>query len=1021
MKKTIILFLFLICFMSIKAQTYNDGAMNLEMWIGYSYVESTDDPIGDDEYNWIWRGFDNANLDAIGNRPNTPVPVLPAVPYTPTTNGQLIWINIPSSGWVTGQNAMLFSQTYGVAGPAPSNVPQFVGLQGEGWEDDCFSCTSSGFLCLGGPCGGGANDRWEYSSSCCTSLCAGCSDDDQYCNPGVISSTIDYRVTPPCSAIDNLVPPSAWVGDWFTTGCGGDDIGAEVQVRYTPPIPNSLNASPSSLCGSGNVTLSFGGAVYGGLYDILNVTTGVWDLNVGGPTRTYFLSSTTTFRVYTKNGTCRSLSYLEVTIPVNPIVTPIMTILTPTTTVCNGSTVNFTSSTIGGGAGPIYEWYINGVAQGNNSTNFSTSSLTNGDVVTATITSNATCATPPTTISNSLVFNVNPVVAPGVTAATPSTSICTGDNAVFTASPTNGGPTPSYQWFVNGNPVGTNSNVYSTSTLNNGDVVTVEITSSNLCANPLNSTSAPINMTVNPVVIPAINISASDNVICSGTTVNFTSSVNNQGAGPIYEWYINGIAQGNNSSSFSSNSLNNGDVIEASLISNEVCASPTNTSSNSIVMIVDSVVIPTLSITADTTIICSGENVTFTTTTNNGGMNPIYQWFINGNPVGSNSPVFTTTALSNGDIISCQLTSSDSCALPSTANSGNISITVNPSVTPSVFINTSTTSICAGDAVNISSTLLNGGTTPIYDWLINGVSSGSSGANFNSTTINDGDIITLVVQSSDACASPESVSSNSLSFNVSPVVTATVNIGSSSGLLCEGTPITFIATSSGTGLNPIYNWSVNSSPVGGNNSVYTSFPLSAGDLVQVSVTPDNPCASNTTALSNILTIVPSPMVSAGNDVMITEGQSIQLNGSSNLPGLYNWNPSSSLDDPSISNPTASPTTTTEYTLIVTTNDGCFGEDKVVVQVQENVVIYSSFTPNNDGVNDTWIIDHISGYPTCSVEIFNRWGNQVFRSTGYQQPWDGTYNGEPLPLGTYFYVISLNNGTEPLQGTVTILK
>ena len=86
-----------------------------------------------------------------------------------------------------------------------------------------------------------------------------------------------------------------------------------------------------------------------------------------------------------------------------------------------------------------------------------------------------------------------------------------------------------------------------------------------------------------------------------------------------------------------------------------------------------------------------------------------------------------------------------------------------------------------------------------------------------------------------------------------------------------------------------------------------------------------------------------------------------------------------------------------------------------------LVIPTGFTPDNDMVNDTWEIIGIDQYPDCQVDIFNKWGNKIFSSKGYNEFWDGTYNGKPLPISTYYYVIVLNDGSTPLKGTITIIK
>jgi gliding motility-associated-like protein len=113
------------------------------------------------------------------------------------------------------------------------------------------------------------------------------------------------------------------------------------------------------------------------------------------------------------------------------------------------------------------------------------------------------------------------------------------------------------------------------------------------------------------------------------------------------------------------------------------------------------------------------------------------------------------------------------------------------------------------------------------------------------------------------------------------------------------------------------------------------------------------------------------------------------------------------------------------TYIVTVTDiyGCTETDTFVVNITpiECLHVYNAFSPNGDGVNDTWEIDNIYLYPNCVVKVFNQWGNTVFYSEGYQTPWDGTFNGQPLPAGTYYYIIDLGNGDKPFKGDVTIIR
>ena len=82
---------------------------------------------------------------------------------------------------------------------------------------------------------------------------------------------------------------------------------------------------------------------------------------------------------------------------------------------------------------------------------------------------------------------------------------------------------------------------------------------------------------------------------------------------------------------------------------------------------------------------------------------------------------------------------------------------------------------------------------------------------------------------------------------------------------------------------------------------------------------------------------------------------------------------------------------------------------------------NTFTPNGDGTNDYWIIRGLDLYPKVQVFVFNRWGEQLFYSQGYGHPWNGFYNGKPLPMGTYYYLIKLNGQNQkPLTGPLTLL-
>jgi gliding motility-associated-like protein len=131
-----------------------------------------------------------------------------------------------------------------------------------------------------------------------------------------------------------------------------------------------------------------------------------------------------------------------------------------------------------------------------------------------------------------------------------------------------------------------------------------------------------------------------------------------------------------------------------------------------------------------------------------------------------------------------------------------------------------------------------------------------------------------------------------------------------------------------------------------------------------------------------------------------------------------------LSDPTIKDPVASPSVTTIYTLSITDDKNCEASDSIKITVSgnsSNILVPNAFSPNGDGINDTWIITNLSTYPGATVDVYNRYGQLVFHSENGSKTWDGTYNGRALPMATYYYIIDLKNNEKKIAGSVTIFK
>jgi gliding motility-associated-like protein len=182
------------------------------------------------------------------------------------------------------------------------------------------------------------------------------------------------------------------------------------------------------------------------------------------------------------------------------------------------------------------------------------------------------------------------------------------------------------------------------------------------------------------------------------------------------------------------------------------------------------------------------------------------------------------------------------------------------------------------------------------------------------------------------------------------------------------------------------------------------------------------CTSNDTVE---LTSNPLPGADAGPDKNVYIGNSVTIGGNPTTTSAGStivWTPATFLDNTLTSNPVSTPTATTIYTVKVTGLNGCSSIDSVIVTLLPTIDIPSGITPNSDGKNDVWQLGGIEAFPDCVVELYNRWGEIVFRSVGYDVKWDGTYNGKILPVGTYYYIIDLHDPSIPVYtGSITIMR
>jgi len=437
---------------------------------------------------------------------------------------------------------------------------------------------------------------------------------------------------------------------------------------------------------------------------------------------------------------------------------------------------------------------------------------------------------------------------------------------------------------------------------------------------------------------------------------------------------------------------------------------------------------PQVSITTDSTTICPGTYVTFTALPQNGGSNPLYQWKINDVNTGQNSNKnsFSSATLQSGDVVSCEITSNaTSCLTAKTATSNTIAMNVYSPGAASITIGATDTIICSGSTLNFTASPVNGGANPIYQWKVNGINRGIANTNpfFSTADSKDGDVVSCEMTSSEnLCPAALTASSNNILVRVITAPVMSVMVVASDTGICTGSTVNFTAVAVNAGTNPVYSWKINNTSTGTNNNVYSDNSLKSGDVVKVSVTSNMQCAASPVSSNSItMTVDEIPTIITRPDTVIFAGGSIRLNTTvtGNI-NTYRWSPSANIDNYTIASPLATPIETTTYRLLVTTPGGCTANGDVTISTITEVTIPNVFSPNNDGINDFWNITGLSSYTECTVEVFNRYGQPVFRSGNYSRPWNGSHASSPLPAGTYYYIIkSKRLGTK--SGAVTILR
>ena len=508
-----------------------------------------------------------------------------------------------------------------------------------------------------------------------------------------------------------------------------------------------------------------------------------------------------------------------------------------------------------------------------------------------------------------ITMTINPNLAASVSiAASPSGAICVGTPVTFTATPTFGGTTPTYQWYNGLTAVGTGS-TYSSSTLTNGAAIKVVMTSNaSPCLTGSPATSNTITMTVNPN-LSAVGITPNTaQSICGLNSGTLLTAAETGGNGvTLRQWGKRSVSggtitniTGQNGPTFTptGTNLGNGNWL---IVCTSTPSCGTAMVSNEVSVSVNPDLAASVSIAASPSgAICAGTPVTFTATPVNGGTTPTYQWYNGLTAVGTGS-TYSSSTLANGAAIKVVMTSNASpCLIGSPATSNTITMTVNPTLSAVGITPNGGQALCAigtGTLLTVAET--GGNTITSRQWgkrLVSGGAitniSGQNAQTFTPTGANLGVGDWLIVcTSTPSCGS--AMVSNEVSVKVSPDIVASVTIlASPSGTICSGTLVTFTATPINEGTAPTYQWYNGLTPVGTGLSTYSSSTLANADDIKVVMTSNaTPCLAGSPATSNTITMsvnvlpgTPSP----GTPVQPTCASPVGSVLLGNLPSTGTW-------------------------------------------------------------------------------------------------------------------------------------
>lgn len=417
-------------------------------------------------------------------------------------------------------------------------------------------------------------------------------------------------------------------------------------------------------------------------------------------------------------------------------------------------------------------------------------------------------------------------------------------------------------------------------------------------------------------------------------------------------------------------------------------------------------------VNADTVSVCEGTAVAFTlnSTLSAGFTNPSFQWQQITGTLWSDIPGATNTTYSGS--FPANTPPGTYLFRVTVAEAGNIGIpkcrVASKALMVSINKNPVTTAaanspVCEGSNLVLTAT---GGIQ--YAWTgVNSFSASGSPVTITDVRLLQAGKYYVEVTNAAGC---KQLDSTMVVINPTPVAgtaQAALNI-------CKGDSALLIANGGGS-----YLWTPS---IGLSSAVIAAPKASPAISTDYQVVVSNSFNCTDTAHTTVQVIIP-PVADAGPDRSLIAGRSVQLLATVSGTNFTNiWAPSLYINDAGAIRPMVHPPTTMPYVLTVSSSDGCgVRSDTVLVEVYKDIFVPNAFSPNNDGLNDRWMIPALNAFSASEVTVYNRYGQPIFHTTNNTAGWDGKYKGENVSPGTYCYVIHIKDLPYTITGYVIVLR